>query len=639
MATLSTLPNELISIITSHFDRPRDLLALALTSRRLAKFAKLDGWKALLKGRFHINGLDTDAQTSVHGLTTLYRNWDRKGFVARYLEPSIETTSLNTWEPAPWKGPRGQTMGYQPSIDSYEETLGLWSERREVLAWSAGTHVVMRVKETESKGRNEANAQTSHSIKTKSLDSFGCTSSWYTYKIPDSSEGRDDITSLRLLRPHQKEQGFETVVFGTASGQLARIDVDAQESQTIEQEFGTLGRAVGALTVSSSRTPLLAATLGDASLSLFPLDCDISENPIEAVSDVTPTIRGARSGRIWTCQFLSDDKVAVGIGPTSEPIQVYKITSDGFLSEPYRSFTLGTTRSSQTSIYPILPVSGRTQGASEAGNIFLSGGYDGIVRLHDMRSPRDVENLYWDPTNDSSIYSLATQGLERVIVGVSMHSMLKVFDLRISGSHAYSTVSLPAKTKSKSRTQDYVSNAIVKSTKDIDSAICGGWNLYLNPHNPPRRDAYREDYWRGREDSPIYGLSIPSATSPNLYAGLEGLIQNLTFHGIADPFPDALLLQTVTHLADSGAVDVQSSFNPRGNVLNLGMYEQGNEEGLGMQLLVQNDVTTEVAKNGLKRSDAKYRGLDERWKDLRDEKDRWTREEEVEEEAEVVVRE
>lgn len=617
MATLSTLPNEIISIIASHFDRPRDLLHLALTSKRLSQFAILDGWKALLKGRFHVNGLDADARNSVHGLTTLYRNWDRKGFIARYLEPSFETTILNTWESAIWKGPRGQTMGYQPSIDSYEETLGSWDRRREVLTWSAGTQVVMRVNKTGTRKEDD----TKHSAKT--TDSIGYASSWYTYRIPDSDEGRDDITSLRLLRPHQKEQGFESMVFGTASGLLVRLDVDAQQSQTIEQSFDTIDRSVGALTVSSSSTPLLAATLGDTSVSLFPLDCDVSEQAIEAVSEVTPTIQGARTGRIWSCNFLSDDKVAIGIGPSSEPIQVYKITSDGFLSNPYRSLTLGTSRSSQTSIYPILPIASHTRGGSGAGNVFLSGGYDGIVRLHDLRSPRDVESLYWDPTNDSSIYSLATQGLERIVVGVSMHSMLKVFDMRLAGSHAYHSIPLPTKKSAKPKGQDYAVNAIVNDTNDALNALCGGWNLYLNPRVPPKRDAYREDYWRGREDSPVYSLSIPSAESPNLYAGLEGSIQNLTFHGIADPYPDALFSQTVT--TESGTVDVAASYNPRGDALNLGMYEQGSEEGVGMHLLVQDDISSEVAQRGLKREDAKYRDLDERWKDLRDEKDRWTR--------------
>lgn len=618
MATLSTLPNEIVSIITSHFDRPRDLLHLALTSRRLSEFARLDGWKALLKGRFHIKGLDADAQNSVHGVTTLYRNWARKGFIARYLEPSVEATSLNSWEPVPWRGPRGQTMGYQPSIDSYEETLESWAIRREVLVWSAGTQLVLRAK--------EANRQTQDGDmkdSKRSLDSFGHLNTWYTYKIPESNEGRDDITSLRLLRPHQKEQGFESMVFGTASGQLARLDVDPEQRQTIEQSFDTLGRPVGALTVSSSSAPLLAATLGDTSLSLFPLDCDVSEKPIEALSEVTPTIAGARTGRIWSCQFLSDSKVAIGIGPTSEPIQIYKIAADGFLSEPYRSLTLGTSRSSQTSVYPIAPISARSQGGSDSGDVFLSGGYDGIVRLHDLRSPRDVESLYWDPTNDSSIYSLATQGVERVVVGVSMHSMLKVFDLRLAGSRTYDSITLPSAPAKQPQRQDYAANAIVNDTKDVLAAFSGGWNLFLNPRAPPPRAAYREDYSRPRDDSPVYSLSIPSPTSPHIYAGLEGAMQSLTFHGIGDPHPDPLLSQLQARL-DGGAVDISASYNPRCDALNLGMYEQGNEEGLGMQLFVQDDVTTEAVQRGFARKEM-AKGLDERWKDPRDDKDRWVR--------------
>lgn len=512
-------------------------------------------------------------------------------------------------------------MGYQPSIDSYEETLGSWTRRREVLAWSAGTRIVMRAKETDVKDTDDLKDTT------RSLDTFRHLSTWYTYKIPESQEGRDDITNLRLLRPYQKEQGFESMVFGTASGLLARLDVDPQQAQTIEQSFDTLDRAVGALAVSSGNTPLLATSLGDTSLSLFPLDCELSERPIEAVSDVMPTIQGARTGRIWSCNFLSEDKVAIGIGPTSEPIQVYKITADGFLAEPYRTFSLGTTRSTQTSIYPILPITGRTQGGSEAGNVFLSGGYDGIVRLHDLRSPRDVESLYWDPTNDSSIYSLASQGLERVVVGVSMHSMLKVFDLRLAGSNTYSGIAIPSKTKTKakSRYPDNTTNSIVTDTPAPTASIWGGWNLFLNPRTPPKRSAYREDFTRGRDDSPVYSISVPSPTSPHLYAGLEGAIEALTFHGIADTHPDTLLSNSATLLPDNKAVDVTTSYNPRGDALNLGMYEQGDEEGLGMQLLVQDEVSTEAAQAGLKRVEEKYKGLDERWKDLRDEKDRWTR--------------
>lgn len=627
MATLNALPNELLSLITSHLEHPRDLLRLSLTDRRLSEFAKLDGWKAFLKGRFGLVGLDSDAQNTVHGLTTLYRNWDRKGFIARYLEPFEKTINLSTWQSQRWRGPQGQTMGYQPSLDSYEEILGAWDERREVLAWSAGTQIIMRIKETGSgieRIRKAESGTNQDPNQTWVYDSFRHLNSWYTYRIPNSFEGRDDITSLKLLRPHQRDMAYEDLVFGTASGQLSLLSVSPDQNETWEKQFHTGRQAVGALSISSCRSPMLAASLGDQAVSLYPIDRDsFSDTEVDEVSRVTPTLPGLRNGRIWSCNFISDDQVAIGLGPSAGPIHVYKITPEGFLSEPLRTIKLETKTSRLTSVYPILPIPNTAQGGFGSGNTFLSGGYDGIIRLHDMRSPRDVETVFWDPTNDSSIYSLAAQGLERVVAGVSMHSMIKVFDLRFSGSHAYHTISMPSRPrKKKAKGQDVAINTIVNGTRDNVSVVSGGWNLYLNPRQPPKRNAYRGDYWRGREDSPVYSLSIPSQTSQNLYAGLEGTVQSLTFHGVADAHPDTMLSQSISRFSDSGAVDIRSSYDPRGDALNLGMYEQGTEEGLGMQLLVQGDVATSTVDNDKSKHIA---ALDERWKDLRHEGDRWAR--------------
>ena len=230
MAALDTLPNEILSLITNHLERPRDLLYLSLVSRRLREFAKLDGWKALLKGRFGLGGLDPDAYNAVHGLTTLCRNWDRRGLIARYLEPTEKTMSMNTWQAERWRGPQGQTMGYQPSIDSYEEMYGSWGERREVLAWSAGTQVVLRTKETGAdieKIRKREEGLDPTSDQTWAYNAFKHLNTWFTYKIPDSFEGRDDITKMKLLRPHQRDLAFEEIVFGTASGQLSLLSVSA----------------------------------------------------------------------------------------------------------------------------------------------------------------------------------------------------------------------------------------------------------------------------------------------------------------------------------------------------------------------------------------------------------------------------
>ncbi|EOA91832.1 hypothetical protein ACJQWK_03781 [Exserohilum turcicum] len=625
MVALHTLPNEILSLITSHLDRPRDVLSLSLSSRRLAEFAQLDGWKALLKGRFSLGGLDSDARDAVHGLTTLYRNWARKGFIAKYLEPTDKVTSFNTWRPEKWRGPQGQTMGYQPSIDAYEETYNGWGERREVLAWSAGIQIVLRTRETGAnieKIRQREQDMAEQRDQTWTYDTFKHLNTWFTYKIPESFEGRDDITQLKLLRPYQRHLAYEDVVFGTASGNLSLLSVNPDLGQTLLQQYETGQRGVNDLSVSSSSAPMVAAALADSSLALYSLDRDYtSDTKIKHSSEVKTSLAGAPLGRLWSCEFLSNDKVAVGWGPNTEPIEVYHIGADGFAPMPLRSFnsiTGNPATSRPTSVYPILPIPSTAYGGSEQGNTFLSGGYDGLIRLHDMRSPRGFEQTFWDPTNDSPIYSLAAQGVQRIVAGVALHSMIKVFDLRLSGSRPYHSVALPS-SSSRRRT-----NTLIDNSKRHPSTISGGWNLYLNPRIPPPRHAYRHDYSRVREDSPVYSLCIPSPTSQNLYAGLEGAVQSLTFHGIADPHPDPMLSYSVTRFDDGDTMDPQSSFNPKGDALALGMYEQGTEEGLGMQLLVQDGVTAKAARRE-RREAAREKGLDERWIDLREEGDRWAR--------------
>ncbi|KAF2853175.1 hypothetical protein T440DRAFT_390946 [Plenodomus tracheiphilus IPT5] len=617
MATLSALPNEILSLITSHLERPRDLLHLSLASRRLSEFAKLDGWKALLRGRFGVLGLDSDAQTSVHGLTTLYHNWDRRGFLAKYVVPPAKVTSLNDWRTATWRDPRGQTMGYQPSLDSYEEMYGGWNERREVLAWSAGTQIALRIRETGlniDKIREAGDASTESQDQAMGYDTFGHLNSWYMYKVPESFEGRDDITSLKLLRTEQRDMAYETIIYGTASGDLTALSVSPDQEDTALKQYDTGGRAIGSIAISQSSSPMIAATLGDSSMAVYSVGRDtISDDPVEPLSQVTPV---TSSSRIWSCNFLSDTTVMIGLGPCHRPIQVYEITPDGFSSTPLRSFDMDlndrlyagiTVR--QTCVYPTLPLPQDAHGGSRAGQTFLSGGYDGFIRLHDMRSPSSFEVMYWDPTNDASVYSLAAHGVERIVAGVSQHSMLKVFDLRLSGSHAYHTIKMPSNPVRKSEFQDIASNKIVDDARSNAIVMNGGWDLFMKPRSPPRNSTHLQDYWGGHLDSPVYSLSIPSPTSQNVYAGLEGIVQSLTFHSFTDKHPDPMLSSA------SGSTD---------DVLNLGMYDQGSGEVLGMQLLVQGDVW-DVTGADPGRTTPSIKGLDERWKDVRDEGTRWAR--------------
>lgn len=604
MAALDTLPNEILSLVTSYLERPRDVLHLSLANRRLHEFTKLDGWKEYLKGRFGLSTGDSDARNTVHGISTLHRNWARKAFITKYVKP-ITSTSLNTWEEKSWRASPGQTMGYKPSIDSYEEIQGGWTDRREVLAWSAGTQFVMRVKKTESKAEKI---------------------SWHNYKIPDSSEGRDDITALELLRPHQRDENSDCIALGSASGHLSLLRMDLDRKETRTQHYNTEQQTVGSLSISPNSTPLMAATLGGSSLALYPVNADgPDEEEQQHLSQVTPGLSGA--GRLASCSFISKDKIAVGLNSSHEPIEIFEITPTGFSPNPFRKYSLQAEVPIRTSVNPIIPLSPSSRMGSEAGHIFLSGGYDGIIRLHDIRSPRDYDILYWDVTNDSSIYSLATQGLDRIVAGTSMHSLLKVFDLRVSGSHAYQSIPLSSqsqKQKSNLRTGDYAENKIVNETRRQSgtSLVTGGWNLFLHPRNYNRvlhRDVVRTG------DSPVYSLSIPSDTSPSLYAGVEGAVMGLDFLSVTDKHPDPLFSHTIERFPDANTIDIKRSYNLGDDVLNFGMYGQGNEYVLDMKLMVQGDVTNEVRGHAERRDKEKFQGLDERWKDPSDDSERWSR--------------
>src|SRR5690242_2265161 len=98
--------------------------------------------------------------------------------------------------------------------------------------------------------------------------------------------------------------------------------------------------------------------------------------------------------------------------------------------------------------------------------------------------------VYRDVTNQSSIYSMVTQGLERVIAGTSMHGMLKVFDMRLAGSHEYNIINITQGASSSRGT-------IIAG---------GGWNLYLNDRSETRNEPRHRGH-RRNDNSPVYSLS------------------------------------------------------------------------------------------------------------------------------------
>lgn len=615
MAILSDLPSELLDHITSYLPTASAVSNLSRTSRSLKQAVEKDGWATFNRSRFpslqipHPRVATTSSyQKDVsRTLVTLSRNWDRRAFVARYVEPSgdIKTFPGNN-KLDKWKRPRGQTIGFTPKLDSFEAAGSHWSDRKEVLAFSAGAEICLREKvsthaDGHPTGRRHENVQ------------------WVTYRPSDALEGRDDVTSLHLLRPYEAEEHSTEleVIRGTANGtlELLNLPLDLTESEASRIatapriQFKTEGFPVRStsLTQRESQKSLLAAALGEATIALYCFDnSNVFEQTPSSRIHIPAPQNGSRSYRAWSTNFISSTTLAVGLGPSEDPIHVYPIQPSGIDKDIVRKFSLqndldrlegeiklsGSARKSKSSVYPVVPLPPSSTSDGN-GAVFLSGAYDGIVRLHDLRSHRQVEQAYIDPTmNDSAVYSLLPRGQEKLVVGTSRHSLLKVFDMRL-GAKCYS----------------YLSTSQLASKERPGT----GWNLFLKPHSATYPGRGGGNNWARRSaESSIYSLTSPSPTSPFVFAGVENAIAELTFTDLFHMPPDPAFFDpslSTKKRRDSDGVRA-------GETLNLAMYEQSATK---MELMSQRSVEeVRTLMRGSKKESWKGQqfivGLDERWR-------------------------
>lgn len=254
---------------------------------------------------------------------------------------------------------------------------------------------------------------------------------------------------------------------------------------------------------------------------------------------------------------------------------------------------------------------------------------------------------YHDPTDDSAIYSLLSRGHDRIIAGTARHSLLKIFDLRMTSSLVTdytSTTSSPSLTSASVSTEEHT------QTK-------GNWNIFINPRTSTSSASSRggPNAWMRRSaESSIYSLASPSPFSSIVYAGVENACVEFNFSAVLDPWPEPgarnpFLLSSrgsASNTSTNGFVNGdqrqkertvgvgkgrhrhrnqqqqqqqlngyqhQQTLEPRrldAEVLNLAMYAQGTDGSTeAMKLRVQRSVQETLALE--KRTE----GLDERWRD------------------------
>jgi WD40 repeat protein len=580
-------------------------------------------------------------------------------------------------------------MGFVPRID-VREAGNISGHRTEILAWSTGATVCLRERERKN-GYGSGK------------DNFS------VWKPTGAKEGRDDITALHLL-PNGRSQaeGTEshTMVIGTANGDLQQVEIPRADA--ISGKINVISLSTAKLPVRGSSVyhgadgvTSLIVGLGDSQISLYNLEPTLDNTSIEPLSQIDiskdsssivsamSSMKISTSKRIWHTSFLSATMLAVGLGPSQAPIEIYTIQGNGILQSPLRTFQIfrtddearidlpsqGTAASKPflSSVYTIVPLPGSSAssadlGGNSNGDVFLSGAYDGLIRLHDLRSNRDHVQMYSDAAggggNDSPIYSLLTRGIERVLAGTGRHNLLKVFDLRM-GARCYDY--LDAQTHHQPGESSFGA-----ANKTFGSSGSESFNLFLrensggiagvsspsiqNVQRGSRRPAPNR---RPAVDSSIYTLVASDACSPYIYAGVENQIISLALHAVADIHPDTAYFEAPRASDEDlwwrGAVDglggglnQQQPQQQESEIMNLSMYEQD----LGMKLCVQRPIgdarrvqavalanpgvfgevalgsssNRGVRKDGWLAGRTVFGGLDERWMDAADaDGGRWQR--------------
>ena len=575
--SLQDCPPELLAHIVLYLETTPDLLRLSLSCKKLHSYIERDGYRVFVQNQYPVIPTPPIWKAAAHALSRQLQGWERKSLFARCLQPPREAEESHHG----YRGrrARGQTMGYQPTIASYESWTGsTWTSRKEVVAWGAGATLILRVRWMGPDVLGEWKEVKRRGGDLKEFDQHRHKCRWWKIKDPAYEDGRDDITTVKLLGDSQNNsRDSERVIVGRATGDLIIVKVkhDDQHSWKKEVHFTHSGQTVRFACISCGPRPAVVVCLGDSTIAVYHVRTDKEHVEPTGIVQV-PVLE--KSCRIWSLVFLRHNCLAVGLGPSMTPIRIYEIGSDEIPSQPIRALAIGVKKHTAYSLAP-LPHSTCTPGTE--GNLFLSGGYDGVVRLHDLGSPLAVIASFSDPVDSiSAIYTLLPLGHGRFLAGSANYSILKVFDISTTLDNLW------AIRKGTYTTPKYNHHR--------------NWNVFLvnEDHSAGHRAAARES------SSSVYSLSSPSLASPTIFAGIEGKVIQIDVASTNDPFPDPVLNMVGYAPSDGKMVPSPLRWDPHGEAMCLAMYKQTSGA-------VRLKKQVRVGKTG-----SGVHGLDERWTDV-----------------------
>lgn len=442
---------------------------------------------------------------------------------------------------------------------------------------------------------------------------------WHAHSVRDDHLPEHDILGVRLLRPNQRKARIgEEVIIRRANDQITKLELNVDDNEIQKRTlFDTMGLAAECMDVSHGSRPLVAVCHPE---SILVFDGTAREQVAQPISTFNIQQNLVYKHRKRCATFLDSVRLAVGVqyleGQSTAPINIFRITSDGSSTFPETCLPSSSGHTSvkgrnRTNANAIVPLDDVSSLSGRAGEVFLSGWSDGIVRLYDIRAPTHSSIEFQDGVDDGQILSLLPIGHERFLAGSVQNACLKTFDLRMPGAKVYSYLDAgsfssavpsmghgtPSKEAPCSREHGPVDEAISRQL-NIFLAIRVQCPMRLWQPLPEQQFSHLPRY-RG----PVYSLSAPSPASPIVWAGVENHVIQLNFVSTDD-------MQKGRQ--DLSAFGLDREKEGKEQILNLSCYERprtGHESTDTVLLRNQVKWNSSRLEEGLVED-----GWDERWR-------------------------
>ena len=558
---LDTLPDDILLIIISYLSTAQSIARLEATSKRLHRLINSDGWRTFVRNCSRnislppaaphsgdCNGWKERAQT----VTSNSRDWDRRAFTFHLFSRQERLARGRNLRQGLGQG--SQTVRCHIVLDAYSHISGRSEE--ETVVWGAGEDLV--------------------GLTRQRYDNVNRSQLWRRCEGTELGfiPGKDDVTSLSIVKQPESQGNPSNFLVGRASGDLRLVSMNPKTfghtvrqfrpPQTVEapdqKEIQSLhAHEKTDFFAAATKDQVLLYSLGQhtSSSSDFGIGNIVSTN---STSDVEPVdtlnlrkVPGPSSFTfIRSLKFLNDDTIAVGLTSSAHPLRYLRMTPAGIETSNApnikdRAFgdpQLGTVRA-------LLPIDTSSM-ASGSRNSILTSWDDGTIRLQDLRTPSTFDRIYQDHFEPTTpINSLVSYGLERFVGGCARAPVLKIFDFRWSKGYDYTEVlpCSPDPPVPQPRPLTSVTKPLVVAHPQCDhqrGRLCRWHALSKEDYYRPNCNIYLPK--KAGTDTPIHSLVKGSDISPTIYAGLSGTVVEMSLRGSSQrPFTNVDVPPSYAH--------------------------------------------------------------------------------------------